>query len=171
MIVEVKQFDPNPQEEEVLNGTTRAFGTTPGDRIRKAVRSAGKQLKAMAKGEKPALLVVFDNVGTRMHTDQYAVLTAMRGLDVVPVSIPNNPAEAPVFHKRRPGPKKMLTANANTSISGIGVLRRIQRGPVMEVYHNPHAAVPLKWTELAGESVVHFQMSSDQNNWLRMGPK
>ena len=168
LFIEVKQFDPNPEEKAALSKTMRVFQTVPGDRIRKAVQSGAPQLKALSQGQWPALLVVFDNVGTRMHTDPYAVLTAMRGLDVVPVTVPADPAESPVFHPSRPGPKKKLTAKANTTLSGIGVLKAGQFGPSLEVYHNPHAAVPLEVTALPTYHVSHFAMSADQQRWESM---
>lgn len=170
MVVEVKQFDPNPAERAVLEQKVRVFRTEPGDRIRKAVRSGAGQLKTLSEGRRPALLVVYDNVGVRMHTHSYAVLTAMRGLDVVPVLVPSDPAKPPVFQDQRSGPKKKLTKKAHTSISAIAVLCVTESGAELVVYHNPHAKVPLGANELAGANVHHLRMCQDESGWEGVPP-
>lgn len=65
IIVEVKETSPNPEELESQRlleerGYGNATGGTPGDRVRKMIRSASAQLKARASGTLPTLLVVFD---------------------------------------------------------------------------------------------------------------
>jgi hypothetical protein len=59
IVAEIKQFDPNEEEAEPIRrmeaGGIGGTTTEPGDRIRKAIRSASKQLKALSKGECPTM--------------------------------------------------------------------------------------------------------------------
>lgn len=165
VIVEVKQFDPNPQERQQLQARVAAYRSTPGDRIRKAIRSGAPQLKALSEGKRAAILVVYDNTGSMMHTDPYAVLTAMRGLDVVDVAVPADPNQAPTFGPLRPGPKKKLTATSHTTVSAIAVLRIREDGPSLEIYHNRHAVNPLRPAEVGGERVTNLRMKPDESDW------
>jgi hypothetical protein len=163
IIVEVKQFDPNPTEMEAQRkldrGEVALWSTVPGDRIRKAVASAASQLKALSESKFPSLLVVFDNTGSRMHTDSYAVATAMAGLDVVPVSVPKRPSDGPpVFNDTRSGPKRKMTAADNTSISGIGVLAQVEVATRLLVYHNRYARNPIEPSWLRAADISHLKI-------------
>ncbi len=167
MVVEVKQFDPNPEEKKAARqreaGKVVAVGTRPGDRIRKAIQSAATQLKALSDGAAPALLVVHNNVPlTRQHTDPYSVATAMQGLDVVPVDVPHDLSMQPQFQAARSGPGKKMTEQANTTISGIAVLELDPNGdPALHVYHNRLAknSVDPEW--LRAPRVTHWRLKGD----------
>lgn len=169
IVAEIKQFDPNDEELEALErvkaGRVGTVGTEPGKRIRSVINPAGRQLKARSRGQLPALLVLFNNTGCSLHTKPHAVLTAMRGLDVVPVEVPADPQIPPKFLPMRPGPKKKLTADCNTSISAIAVLHDTDDGPQLIVFHNRFAAVPLSEREMTHDRILHFQMSPDQQDW------
>jgi hypothetical protein len=170
VVVEIKQFDPNAEEARLLEALRRGeqivSGGVPGERIRRAIASAGPQLRGMSLGVIPALLVVYDNVGLGRHTDPYAVLTAMRGLDVVPVLIPPSVREAPVFLDSRPGPRKKMTGTSNTSISAVAVLHDGVDGQGhLSVYHNPHAVTRMDMTGLRMSRITHFVMKGDQSGW------
>lgn len=170
VIVEVKQFDPNPQERRQLQARIPTYSSTPGNRIRKAIQSGASQLKALSEGKWPTILVVYDTTGSMMHTRPYAVLTAMRGLDVVDVAVPADPNQAPTFGPLRPGPNKKLTATSHTTISAIAVLRSMEYGPAVEIYHNPHAANPLEPNEVMGERVTNLRMKPDESGWEVVEP-
>ena len=169
IVVEIKQFDPNREEREELEkletGGMARFFTKPGKRVRKAVKKAARQLKARSAGSAPAMLVVFDATGFRIHDDPYAVLTAMRGLDVVPVQGAHD-TEVPVeFGIRRPGPEKRMTPNMHTSISGIAALRETQNGLSLDIYHNSFAKCPINSSTLIGRRVRHWRMTRDEMEW------
>lgn len=174
IVVEVKQFEPNSEELEAersrMEGKVVVSGGVPGQRLREVIGRANGQLKTLARGELPGLLVVYDAVRPFRHSDPYAVLTAMRGLDVVPVEVPRDPAQSPRFLERRSGPKKQLTAAANRSISAIAVLKEIEPGPSLSVYHNKHAAVRLAVSDLEGPAISHFQMAEDEGSWIPLVP-
>ena len=173
VVVEVKQFDPNPEEKAAIlqlrAGRVGDFGGTPGARIRSAITAAKEQLKARSKGKHPALLVVYNNIPEcTLHTEPYAILTAMRGLDVISVFVPDDPSIEPIFSPTtRPGPKKEMTPSANTSISAIGVLYCVNAGvPAMDVYHNRFAKIALHHSDLAQvPEIKHLRMRDDQNDW------
>jgi hypothetical protein len=76
IIVEVKETSPNPEEIEsdrLLNerGYGNVTGGTPGDRVRKMIRSASGQLKARSNGVLLTLLVVFDRGRVAGHVEAY----------------------------------------------------------------------------------------------------
>jgi hypothetical protein len=171
IFVETKQFDPSPEEQEqisrTMRGETVVRGGMPGGRLREVIGRANAQLKALSQGRSPGLLVVYNNVfGGSYHTDPYAVLTAMRGLDIVPVIVPRDPRESPTFLDARPGPKRKLRPDANTHVSAIAVLYMPPTAKLgLLVYHNPHARTPLAVADLHSPAVDHFLMLADQSGW------
>lgn len=171
VFAEIKQVTPNGEERRqerlLLDGKVGSFSTTPGARMREYIAKANPQLRARTGGSAPGLLVVYnDHVFLRHHTDPYAVLTAMRGLDVVPVIVPKDPRLTSQFLDLEQGPGKRMTAQANTSISAI-----LAMGPpaeqawVVTVYHNHYAACPLPVSALVGESFAHRRMTEDEQGW------
>jgi len=163
IVTEVKQFDPNDEEAGGIGGIT----ITPGDRIRKAIRRAAPQLKALSKGECPAMLVVYNNSGAKNHTDPYSVATAMQGLDVIPVLVPEEPSISPQFQDARSGPGKKMTANANTTISALGVLRTdFDAELLLCIYHNSHARHPIDPEWIRHPRVHHFRLPGDEASSL-----
>jgi hypothetical protein len=176
IVVEVKQFDPTREEakaiEQILRGEIVVTGGVPGGRLREAIAKANGQIKALSKGMLPGLLVVYNNVfGSGYHTEPYAVLTAMRGLDVVPVRLPPDLNERPTFMPVRSGPKKKLTASANTQVSAIGVLYETQELTLrLDVFHNRHALLRLDPTELPQSQIRHFAMRDDERDWEQVAP-
>jgi hypothetical protein len=180
VVVEVKQFDPNSEERaalaEIAKGRTTVHGGIPGDRVRKAISGAGRQLKAAARSGAPTMLVVFDAVGLGRHTDPYAILTGTRGLDVVDVSIPADPQESPVFGEPRPGPKKKMTPTSHTGISGIGVLKEHFPWPdegrgsdpelLLLLYHNRFASAPIPIDWMCRPGVRQFVQAEDESGWI-----
>ena len=95
----------------------------------------------------------------------------MRGLDVIDVYIPADPRSHPVFGPDRAW--KELTADMNTSVSCIAVLRelwsdsaRMTGGPedALDVYHNPLAEHPLDPSHLVGRNVTHYRFDEKQTS-------
>lgn len=173
IIVEVKQFDPNVEEKQAIKqmerGEVGTTGTKPGDRIRKAIHAAAPQLRALSRGQVPAMLVVYNNVlGSGLHTDPYAVLTAMQGLDVVVV--PMNPSASYLSQETRSGPFKKMTENDNTSISAIGVLCSDAMGcPRLQIYHNRYARNPMNPDWMRKPEITHHRIpdgaTSSMSDW------
>ena len=170
--VEVKHFEPN--QEEMEGGVQ---GGVPGERIRRKISRANKQLKASSR-DGPAMLVLHDLSGNHTNTHSYAVLTAMQGLDVITYFVPKDPIEPLVRGPMRPGPRRKLTADRNTSISCIAVMREFWPESAQEtgipeyalaVYHNQFAVNPLDPSHLVGRHVTHYRMSKDQEGWEPCG--
>jgi len=177
IVVEVKQFDPNPEEREAAQGRgSGVLGGKPGQRLRQVITKANKQLKALGQSG-PGMVVVYNRTPCSLHDDHYAVLTAMRGIDVIEYYVPRDQG-SPIPIRERPGPGKKLTREMNTSVSCIAVLRELFDGvPVpfglggpdpehdLAVYHNRFAKHPLDPSCLVGSRVTHYRMSEDQSSW------
>lgn len=177
IVVEVKQFDPNPEEREAAQGRgSGVLGGKPGHRLRQVISKANNQLKALGRSD-PGMLVVYNRTPCTLHDGPYAVLTAMRGLDVIEYYVPTDQG-SPIPIRERPGPGKKLTREMNTSVSCIAVLRELFDGvPVpfglggpepeyhLAVYHNPFAKHPLDPGHLVGDHVIHYRMNEEQTSW------
>lgn len=185
IVVEVKQFDPNREEQEAARGMgSGVLGGKPGHRLRQVIPKANNQLKALGQSD-PGMVVVYNRTPCSLHDDPYAVLTAMRGLDVIEYHVPSDPGSPIVPVRERPGPGKKLTPEMNTSVSCIAVLREffdsvaipygLSRPETADtagdpeyalaVYHNPFAKRPLDPGRLVGSRVTHYRMREDQSSW------
>ena len=178
IVVEVKQFDPNPEEREAAQGRgSGVLGGKPGQRLRQVITKANNQLKALGRSD-PGMVVVYNRTPCSLHDDPYAVLTAMRGLDVIEYYVPSDPGSPIVPVRERPGPGKKLTPEMNTSVSCIAVLREFFDGVAipfglsgpdpeyaLAVYHNPFAKHPLDPRRLVGSRVTHYRMKEDRSSW------
>lgn len=192
LVVEVKQYPPNREEEAaaraIAQSAARApgsetdapviYGTSPGKRIRNKIRRANRQFKAYG-GQNPTMLVTYNLTINRQYDSAYDVIVAMRGYDTIPMTVPKDPRELPVAGPMYPGPGKMMTADANTSTSAIGVLMKYWPLPEfwsdsapstdaelnLIVYHNRFAQYPLDATLLVDSNVKHFWMTEDQMGW------
>ena len=172
ILVEVKQFDPTPEEKEAAirfeNGEQVGFEAKPGERIRRVVRKANYQFKAMlANHPSPAILVVYNNTPCSLHTDPYSVRTAMRGLDYVEVNVPANPSEPPQFGSYKSGQGNTMREGVNTSTSAVCVLTESGVGELcLAVFHNPHAVNPLAYEDLRFSGVLQFKVPERSTNSL-----
>jgi hypothetical protein len=171
LLVEIKQVDPNREERAFMvflasGGKQVALGGKPGERLRRAICAANTQLKALLAGRlMPTMLVVYNNTPCHLHTQPYAVMTAMRGLDVVPVVVPSNRSELPRFGHTRSGPERAMRADANTSTSALAVLSEVDAGQfVLAVYHNRYAAAPLEPSLMRLPGVTHLRLPEGAPN-------
>ena len=92
VIAEVKEVDRNPEEQESdrqleATGFGKSLSNTPGQRVRKKITAASKQIKALTKGRHPGILVLTvrglalaDWFWAFHHVDRQALMTAMYGL-------------------------------------------------------------------------------------------
>lgn len=169
-VAEVKLVSPTAEEardiERIYRGEIFAIGGTPGNRMRALIKKANPQLKALGEAL-PGVLVVFNpEVLLRRHTDPYAILTAMRGLDTIDVHVPLSPQESPVFGELRSGGGKKMTESSNTSTSAIICPEESAEGVWrIGVYHNRFAARPLPPGALRGIHAIHFRISDDERDW------
>jgi hypothetical protein len=170
-IAEVKLVTPSQEEAASIaqfdETGTCGFSTTPGKKLRGLISKSNSQLRAMSHLGLPGALVVFNpNWHLKFHTESYAVLTAMRGLDTIPVSVPTDPALSPVFGDMRPGPRKQMTAGSNTSTSAIICPREDEDdGWMADVFHNSFAVRPLSVAAVAHPRVRHWRLADDDSRW------
>lgn len=171
VFVEVKEIQPTTEEaaeiRKVFSGGVGSFSTEPGAKLRAIIRTAVPQLKAVIRPDDPAIIVVNEPSGMlRQHVDPYSVLTAMRGLDEVPVFIPHDHSIEPWFGARQVGGKRKMTPSLNTSVSAIALLHpHGQMATRLDVFHNGFARCPLRLSDLQGHWIRHFTMTRDLNGW------
>jgi hypothetical protein len=149
VVTEVKEIIPNPTERAaevaLRQGRYIWVSITPGDRVRGKIADAAPQIKARAQYRYPGLLVLFANGLLTRHLDSYQIRVAMYGLETVVVAVPRNPRETPYAIGRKYGPRRKMTPLHNTSVSAVGVLSIPENGGIdLIVYHNEHAAQPLR---------------------------
>ena len=171
VFVEVKEIRPTAEEaaqiRKVLSGGVGSFSTEPGAKLRSIIRTAVPQLKAVTRPEDPSIVVVNKPSGMlRQHIDPYSVLTAMRGLDEVPVFVRVDRNIEPWFGARQVGGKRKMTPSSNTSVSAIAILHpHAQTATRLDVFHNRFARCPLRLSDLQGHWIRHFTMTQDLNSW------
>lgn len=172
IIVEIKQFDPSKEEKDVINrkqqGENIAFDINPGERIRKAIRKANPQLKMFSERKIPTLLVVFDNVTPyQFHTEDYCVMTAMKGVDQIPVLVPKDIQKSAIFGEVESGGNRAMRPDANTAISAVATMRLYADDNILFcIYHNRFAAVPMDKALFRVGKVKQFELPEGSKNSL-----
>jgi len=164
VVVEVKEFTPNPQEvraaEELRRNKFSVVSFTPGDRVRKKITEAAPQIRARCRGRFPGLLVLFDDGVAARHLDSYQIRVAMYGLEQVVFVVPTDPRASAYPIDRKYGPKRKMTADHNTSVSALAVLTKRPAGDLqLTVYHNDHAVVPLPESLFARYAVPQYRLA------------
>lgn len=178
IIVEVKENSPNPEELESnrllkQRGYGNVTGGTPGDRVRKMIRSASAQLKARSNGNLPTMLVVFDQGRVAGHVEGYHIRVAMYGLEQIYIAVPPPGQGQPYATGAGHGPKRKMTETDNTSISAIAAL--VMTGPnnhILSVYRNRFAKLPLNPRLLQAYGIAHYDLGvGDQglaSDWVEV---
>ena len=162
LITEVKQLDPNAEDERL----SRIWGTpqSPGAfsvtrRVRDKIAEGYRQVKRLSEGKLPTMIVVYNNAGEWNLLSEFTITTAMFGLyGFVLESQPDQTIEV-----ARQGYQKNRTVEKGRlrSLGGVGVLEHTVRGSreiKLYCYHNPFAKVPIKpelLAKLASAQFVH----------------
>lgn len=168
IVVEVKQFDPNPTELTTLRkppdewGESDAFSSgLPGERVRSKIDSALPQLKKVAGSSVPAMLVLYDNVHLWEEIcDEYSIAVAMYGIETALISSEQAPEGGAKNLSRWHGASRRATPTANTTLSAIGVLNRQGGKTTLTVFHNYFARNPIVPDLLRSASVSQYKLSS-----------
>ena len=162
VLVEVKQFDPNPEELKLQKqladrGWTDAFGGEPGAKVRLKIQSAAKQPKSRGAGSVPSMVVLYNNVPiSRRGTEPYEIKTAMYGMEKINLSIASNTSGVSL-KERGFGPKRKMTLRSNTSISAVAALYSgLEQQLSMCVFHNVYATMPLNIEFFHPEKILWF---------------
>lgn len=173
-IAEVKQIEPNPAEleqlEELKKGGFASVDGTPGDRIRKKIAVSGPQIRSHTLGIHPSILVIYNTVAIADHTQPYTVRVAMYGLETIVLSVPKDMRRAPHIKDKKFGPKRKMTAEHNNSISAVAILERSPVGkPLLRIYHNSFADIPLDPSLFRSQDVKQFTLKEKETgkfqNW------
>lgn len=170
IVVEVKQIERNTEEELLLNTPPEEWDPVnvyhwgiPGDRIRKKITDALPQLKALSRGKVPTLLVVYDTVKVWPElADDYAVKVAMYGVETALISSEMAPEGGARILRRWHGPRRRLTSEHNTTLSGIAVMASRAGAEIgLKVYHNYFAANVLPRNKLILPGILQFDLEAE----------
>ena len=179
VIAEVKEVDRNPEEQESdrqleATGFGKSLSNTPGQRVRKKITAASKQIKALTKGRHPGILVLTvrglalaDWFWAFHHVDRQAIMTAMYGLQVIQFAVPRDPLISPYSVGSRLGPKKKMTDDVNTSISAVAVLVPTRGDvPRLVIYRNLYAAIPIEPVVITRLRAVQRDIDLERMEWI-----
>ena len=151
IVVEVKQIELNDEEERLLKqfekGEPVVFTSTPGDRVRSKIRAASPQLRILAKGKYPGVLILYNSLpfAAGDPTQPYHIKTGMFGLETfILTKLPIIGKGDPQIIDKKFGPKRQMTEDHNKTISAIGDMRRTKESGIeLFIYHNHFAPIPL----------------------------
>lgn len=162
LITEVKQLDPNNEDERLSKiwdtpQSPGAFSVTR--RVHDKLAEGYAQVKRLSEGKLPTMIVVYNNAGEWNLLSEFTITTAMFGsYGFVLESQPDQPIEV-----RRQGHlgNRKVTKRTLRSLSAVGVLEHTGTGSgALELYcyHNPFAKVPIKpnlLSKLASAQFIH----------------
>ena len=156
IIVEVKDFDLNPEEKEAAKifeeGGQPFWGGPPGDRVRSKIDRARRQLKRMAAHGMSAILLLHDPRPFPFNNiDQYDIKVAMHGFETHVLSVPLLGRGKPRLRGKIFGKDRKMSATGNTYFSAVALLEDDQHGnSTLHIYHNTFADYPIPTELLLG---------------------
>jgi hypothetical protein len=166
-IVEIKEIEPTAADldllEQLKQGKPAVRWAKPGARVRRRIGRASDQLRKFSKRGFPTIALLVDNTAS-FHVEDLHIAAAMAGEPTLVVEINKPVQEASVVVKSAGG--ATMTSTQNTSVSAVGVLRQLSETElVIDLYHNPHARVPL-----SPEAVAPFLRKQSPFDVANMGP-
>ena len=95
------------------------------------------------------------------------MMTAMKGVDQVPIKVPRNPKKSVIFGELESGSKRAMRSDANTTVSAVAEIRPYADDDIhFHVYHNRFASVPIDPTLLRISNVKQFRLPEVSQNSL-----
>jgi hypothetical protein len=172
LITEVKQLDPNNEDERL----SKIWGTpqSPGGydatrRVRDKLAEGYRQVKRLSKGKLPTMIVIYNNAGEWNLLDEFTISTAMFGSYGVEFgSLPDRSIEV---IRRGHFENRKVTKETLRYLSVVSVLERKETGSEnLELccYHNPFAKVPIEpnlLAELASNQYCFDDPHEGMNVW------
>jgi hypothetical protein len=161
VITEIKEIQENAaerqQREKLAEIGWSAFGergVKVGDRARDIITTAAKQLRRMAKGKFPAMIVIHNpSFLLSHHTEPHAIKAAMYGFDQIVLGLaPIHMRKKPRLIDRKSGPGRKMGTQFNTTISAVAVID----GEGLIIYHNAFAAISLPVELFSGIAAKQF---------------
>lgn len=146
VVVEIKQIEPNDEDRKIQQkakkGETTGWWSDNDTRIRRKIKQGAKQLKAVAKGRCPAVLMLYDNREMKIiNTEDF--LEAMYGDEELTLSVPlegGKPLPLGVGF----GGNREMTDQQRLYLSAVGLMRQKFPGEwVVALFHNVFASEPL----------------------------
>lgn len=169
-IIEVKQIVPNDKDKEIVekarSGIIEARWVAPGKILRPAIRSAEGQLRKFSTRGFPTIICVFDKTAS-FHGEEFHVRAAMYGDETLRFAVPVG-SDTAQFIGSGPGRNAMLRRDECTTVSAVAILRQYSTGLTIDLFHNPHAAVPIDATIAA--PFVRWQAANALDRPQREGP-
>ena len=107
VIAEVKEFDLSPDDKARLDllesrGSTGSFEQNLDDRVRNKIDAAMPQLRKLAKGKYPAIIVLYNNV-ILFPVEGLEIRLAMYGQDIVEIGSAGDSSNPSLFIRHRFG--------------------------------------------------------------------
>jgi len=163
VVAEVKQIDPNKEDEKAEQKLNRGELVESvyerGKRVRAKIRDANPKLAPHSKKGVPTILVLYGNVRPHLHTDPHDIHAAMYGVEQHVFVVPKDPSIRPFFGGKKLGPRQGMTKQHNTSISALGVISGSLELPELVIYHNVYARVFLPPDYFRPYGVKQFSFS------------
>lgn len=166
IICEIKEIESSAEEKKAEAaqeaGEVAVFGGTIGKRVRKKITDGAPQISALAKGQCPGVLVLWEAPWVPRHLDPYNIKAAMYGFDTVVLGVPMDSTKDTRVMDKKSGEKRKVTVSHNTSLSAIAALRTIEDRIECRVYHNRFATIPLRPELLSLPNVWHYKLREKQ---------
>lgn len=178
VITEIKEIQENATERQQRERLAEVGwsihgerGVKVGDRARDIITTAAKQLRKMAKGKHPALIVIYNpSFLLSHHTEPHAIKAAMYRFDQIVLGLaPIHMRKKPRLIDRQSGPGRKMGTQFNTTISAVAVID----GEGLTIYHNVFAAIPLPVELFSGIATQQFTLGEKQpgefDTWQKVG--
>lgn len=148
VLVEVKQLEPNADDlayHEELRTKGLAHRMVDMGRAGPAIDDAVEQLRPHAKGKMPAIVVLYDTMGTTNYLDPYSVSVSLYGPEKINIDVPADPRGEPIVRGMSRGGDAVATPTHNTTLSAVAVLDGPAQGVSMDLrlFHNCNAKIRL----------------------------
>jgi hypothetical protein len=126
-VVEIKQIDPTPADnallQELARGEVKGRWIDPGARLTCPMRGASDQLRKFSMRGFPTVVCLFDNTAG-FYTENIHVIQAMAGKETLRFEVSGDQEHQPRFLGVSFGKKATLTKAHNTSVGAVAVLRQ-----------------------------------------------
>lgn len=164
LVAEVKEITPNKEDrrhiEAFQKGEIRVHSCKPGERARKEIKAAAKQLREFSGRGYPLIVVLYENFEIEgsnpfypmFYTMPYNIDFAMFGMLTVTVSLSDRNKRYP----DRSGPGKTTNEKEKRYISAVCVISNHDDSTLF-IYHNPFAEVPLSRDWFTGDHCLHYK--------------
>ncbi len=175
VVVEVKQIEPNDEDRELQKkskeGETTGWWSDNDARIRRKIKQGAKQLKTVAKGRCPSVLMLYDDREIKI-IDNEDFLEAMYGDEELTLAVPLNGG------KPKPlgvgfGGNRQLTEQQRLYISAVAIMRQKFPGEwIVAVFHNVFASRPLDPDVASSFADVQYALTEpktkEYQDWTRV---